>query len=147
MSEYRRVIPLNDRIIEDINLEENENEEGHEKMNDQRFFYMISRWYNVMQNFFFSGTKSQTNLQSLLNSQRANSRARWSYYFDIITYDNLKLSMRWFLESASISFSFTVINHPICYTFLKHCFLVWRSDTFDDNICPLCKWYYGYDDR
>ena len=38
MSEYRRVIPLNDRIIEDINLEENENEEGHEKMNDQRFF-------------------------------------------------------------------------------------------------------------
>mmetsp|Transcript_16775 Transcript_16775/g.22977 ORF Transcript_16775/g.22977 Transcript_16775/m.22977 type:complete len:100 (-) Transcript_16775:2812-3111(-) len=96
MSEYRKVIPFNEKIIEDINLEENENEESesdnHLKENK-------------------SGMKATSNLQSLLQTQQSKKNG---FYFQIrsyasyLTYDNMKSCMRWFLESASISFTITV---------------------------------------
>lgn len=36
MSEYRKVIPLNEKIIEDINLEENDNEDSESDNNNMK---------------------------------------------------------------------------------------------------------------
>ena len=91
MSEYRRVIPLNEKIIEDINLEENERERDeiseHKKDNDDH----------------------NQHLQLLIsNGKRSEIMDNILYIYDLCTYANIKLAMRWFLETASLSFTFSV---------------------------------------
>lgn len=58
--------------------------------------------------FHFSVMKA--NLQTLLNEQSKKNGIfiQIRSYLGYMTYDRLKFSMKWFLESASISFSITV---------------------------------------
>lgn len=103
MSEYRRVIPLNEKIIEDINLEENERENDeiseHKKDHDD----------------------INQHLQLLIkNGKRSETMDNILYIYDLCTYANMKLATRWFMETASLSFTFSVRFYYLL-SFLNFC--------------------------
>ena len=92
MSEYRRVIPINEKIIEDINLEDNERGERDEISEHKKDNEDINQHLQLL----------------IQNGKRSEMMDNLIYMCEQCTYANMKSTMRWFLETASLSFTFSV---------------------------------------
>lgn len=95
MSEYRRVIPINDKIIEDINLEDNERGECDEISEHKKDNEDIKQYLQLL----------------IQKRNRSETMDNLLYIYEQFTYANVKSTTRWFLENASVSFTFSV---PLC---------------------------------